>query len=176
MMGGSHGQRVPDRRHLLHTSRYKVRQGGKLVTLFLQIIQALASIATVVTAFLVFLAWKQIKLVKEQATTSFEDGLTQHYRQIMESIPINIWLGSPLETLDEERQNRCRDAIYRYIDLCQDQVVLYAKGRITEATWIEWRAGIKTWMTMVPAFKQVWGAVNEKRPESFKELRELLSP
>jgi hypothetical protein len=146
------------------------------VTLFLQIIQALASMATVVTALLVFLAWKQIKLVKEQATTSFEDGLTQHYRQIMESIPINIWLGSALETLDEERQNRCRDAIYRYIDLCQDEVVLHANKRITDATWKEWEAGIKTYITMLPAFKQVWGAVNEKRPESFRELRELLSP
>ena len=146
------------------------------MTLFLQIIQALASMATVVTALLVFLAWKQIKLVKEQATTSFEDGLTQHYRQIMKSIPTNIWLGSALETLDEKRQNRCRDAIYRYIDLCQDEVVLHAKKRITDETWIEWEAGIKTYMTMLPAFKQVWGSVNEKRPESFRELRGLLSP
>ena len=127
---------------------------------FLKIVHGLADIATVVTAFLVFLAWKQIKLVKEQATTSFEDGLTQHYRQIMESIPINIWLGSALETLDEERQNRCQDAIYRYIDLCQDEVVLHAKKRITDATWIEWEAGIKTNMTILPAFKQVWGVVN----------------
>ena len=103
------------------------------MNLFMLIIQALACIATVVTAFLVYLAWKQIKLVKEQATTSFEDGLTQHYRQIMESIPINIWLGSALETLNEERQNRCRDAIYRYIDLCQDQVVLHAKKRINRS-------------------------------------------
>jgi hypothetical protein len=146
------------------------------VNLFMRIIQAFASISTVVTAFLVYLAWKQIKLLKEQATTTFEDGFTQHYRQIMESIPTNIWLGSALETLDEERQNRCRDAIYRYIDLCQDEVVLHAKKRIANATWIEWEAGIKTYMTMLPAFKQVGGAVNEKRPESFKEMRELLSP
>ena len=82
------------------------------MNLFMLIIKALSYIATVVTAFLVYLAWKQIKLLKEQATTSFENGLTQHYRQIMESIPTNIWLGSALETLDEGRQNRCRDAIY----------------------------------------------------------------
>jgi len=144
--------------------------------LFLQILQALAYIATVVMAALVFLAWEQIKLVKEQATTSFEDGLTQHYRQIMESIPINIWLGSGLETLDKERQNRCEDAIYRYIDLCQDEVVLHAYKRITNATWKEWEAGIKTYMTLLPAFKDVWAEVNEKRQESFKELRALLAP
>ena len=61
------------------------------LTGFLHFVQALANTATIVTAGLVFLAWKQIKLVKEQSTTSFEDGLTEHYRRIMESIPIEYF-------------------------------------------------------------------------------------
>ncbi|MGO8733758.1 MAG: hypothetical protein ACLQVM_13310 [Terriglobia bacterium] len=140
----------------------------------LRFIDALASIATVATTALVFLAWKQIKLVKEQATTSFEDGLTEHYRRIMESIPINIWLGEGLQTLDQERQNRCRDAIYRYIDLCQEQMFLHESGRVTEATWVEWESGIRCNME-VPAFKQIWHDVEVKLPESFLELRKFLS-
>lgn len=143
---------------------------------FLEVLEALSYIATIAMAGLIFLAWKQVKLVKEQAVTSFEDGLTDHYRRIMESIPIEIWLGSPLKTLDEERQKRCRDAIYRYIDLCQDQMVLYGKNRITEETWVEWSAGIRTYMTKLPAFKQVWQEVNLKRRDTFAELRSFLGP
>jgi hypothetical protein len=60
----------------------------------LQLIQALASIATVL---LVVLTWQQIRLVRKQATTTFEDSLTAQYRRIMEDIPTNIRLGVPLE-------------------------------------------------------------------------------
>lgn len=52
-----------------------------------QLAQALASIATVV---LVILAWQQIRLVRKQATTTFEDSLTAQYRKIMENIPTDI--------------------------------------------------------------------------------------
>ncbi len=145
------------------------------LTEFLQLVQALANIATVVTAGLVFLAWKQIKLVKEQATTSFEDGLTEHYRRIMENIPTDIWLGSELKSLEKERHDRCRDAIYRYIDLCQEEAFLHGKNRVTDPTWVEWSDGIKTNIMKIPAFKQVWAEVAKGRPESFSELRALLA-
>jgi hypothetical protein len=143
------------------------------LTGFLHFIKALADTATIVTAGLVYLAWKQIKLVKEQSTSSFEDGLTEHYRRIMENIPVDIFLGSALESLDPELKNCCRDAIYRYIDLCQEQMFLHDKGRVTDATWIEWGAGIKSNMK-IPAFKLVWDDVKVKLPDSFLELRKFL--
>jgi hypothetical protein len=99
---------------------------------FLQLAQAFATVATVIY---VFLTWQQLKLLRKQATTTFEDSLTEQYRRIMENIPIEIWLGLELRALDEVRRNRCRDAIYRYIDLSNDQAFLHNKKRVTDEAW-----------------------------------------
>jgi len=132
-----------------------------------QLAQALASIATV---FLVILTWQQISLVRKQATTTFEDSLAAQYRGIMENIPTDIWLGSRLRTLDKERQDQCRDAIYRYIDLSNEQAFLHTKKRVSDEAWSEWIEGIKGNMEL-PAFKEVWAEVAQKQPDSFTELR-----
>jgi hypothetical protein len=132
-----------------------------------QLVQALASIATVV---LVILTWQQIRLVRKQATTTFEDSLTAQYRRIMEYVPTDIWLGSLLKTLDLERQAQCRDAIYRYLDLSNEEAFLHTKKRVTDEAWDEWIEGIKGNMEL-PAFKEVWEEVAQKRPDNFKELR-----
>src|ERR1035441_3047204 len=136
-----------------------------------QLTQALASIATVV---LVILAWQQIRVVGKQARTTFEDSLTGQYRKIMEDIPTDIWLGSELRALDEALQHRCRDAIYRYIDLSNEQAFLHNKKRVTDEVWTEWSDGIKYNMKL-PAFEEVWEQVKEKCPASFKELRVLVA-
>jgi hypothetical protein len=136
---------------------------------WLLLVQALASIATVV---LVVLAWQQIRLVRKQATTTFEDTMTAQYRKIMEDIPTDIWLGSELKTLTKEHQDRCRDAIYRYIDLSNEQAFLHNKKRVTDEVWTEWRIGIKGNMEL-PAFKEVWSEVSQKFRDSFNELRSV---
>ena len=132
--------------------------------------EAVTSIATVV---LVFLVWRQIRLAGKQATTTFEDGLTEQYRRIMENIPTDIWLGSELKALNEECRDRCRDAIYRYIDLSNEQAFLHNKKRVTDEAWIEWSDGIKLNMKL-SAFAEVWTQVKEKCPASFKKLRVLV--
>jgi hypothetical protein len=136
------------------------------------LIQVSASVATVV---LVFLVWQQITLARKQATTTFEDSLSEQYRRIMESIPTDIWLGSELKALDDEQRSRCRDAIYRYIDLSNEQAFLHDKKRVTDDTWIQWREGIKQNLKL-PAFEEVWMEVKEECPASFKELRTLHNP
>jgi hypothetical protein len=134
----------------------------------------LASIGTfLATLGLVAVAWWQIALLRKQSRTAFEDSLTEQYRGIMDSIPIDVWLGSELTTLDEERRDRCRNAIYRYIDLSNDQAQLHDKGKVTDDAWAEWSAGITSNMRL-PAFKEVWTEVASKRPESFRELRLLI--
>jgi hypothetical protein len=133
--------------------------------------EAVTSIATVV---LVFLVWQQIRLARKQATTTFEDSLTEQYRGIMENIPTDIWLGSELKALNEERRDRCRDAIYRYIDLSNEQAFLHDKKRVADVAWSEWIDGIKVNMKL-PAFAEVWTQVKEKCPESFKEFRLLVA-
>lgn len=137
-----------------------------------QVVQAVASLATVA---LVYLTWQQIGLVRKQATTTFEDSLTAQYRRIMENIPTDIWLGSQLETLDKETQGRCRDAIYRYLDLSNEQTFLHTKKRVTDEAWNEWIEGIEGNMEL-PAFKEVWAEVAQKCPDNFKELRSALGP
>lgn len=137
-------------------------------TEFIQTIQALAPSATVVA---VVLTWLQLIQVRKQARTTFEDRLTEQYRTIMEDIPTDIWLGSELKILGDGQQARCRDAIYRYIDLSNEEAFLYSKKRVTKDAWIEWRKGIKTNMKL-PAFAEVWAQVKEKSPASFDELRE----
>jgi hypothetical protein len=134
-----------------------------------ELIQALAPTATVVA---VVLTWLQLRQVRKQATTTFEDRLTEQYRRIMENIPIEVWLGSDLKTLPEQQRDRCRNAIYRYIDLSNEEALLYNNKRITEDAWVEWRKGIETNMRL-PAFAEVWAEVNEKTPAAFEELRSL---
>jgi hypothetical protein len=136
----------------------------------LELVEAFASIATVILAFL---AWRQIRLLREQATTAFEDSLTEHYRSIMTSIPTDVWLGAELNTLAKERHDDCRDAIYRYIDLCNEQAVLNNMERVRDETWIEWCKGIRGNMDL-PAFNEVWAEVREKCPGNFAELRALV--
>ncbi len=138
----------------------------------LTLIEVSASIATVVPVFLV---WQQITLARKQATTTFEDSLNEQYRRIMESIPTDIWLGSELKALGDEQRSRCRDAIYRYIDLSNEQAFLHDKKRITDDTWIQWKEGIKSNLRL-PAFEEVWIEVKEKCPASFKELHALYNP
>jgi len=94
----------------------------------------------------------------------------------MRDIPIDIWLGSELKELapNPERQNQCRDAIYRYIDLSQEQAFLHRRKRVTQETWIEWRSGIRSNMEL-PAFQEVWAQIEKKWPQSFVELKEVLA-
>jgi hypothetical protein len=138
---------------------------------FLQLTQAFATVATVIY---VFLTWQQLKLLRKQATTTFEDSLTEQYRRIIENIPIEIWLGVDLRTLDEVRRNRCRDAICRYIDLSNDQAFLHNKKRVTDEAWNQWSDGIKLNMKL-GAFAEVWEEVKKKCPASFNELRGVLA-
>jgi hypothetical protein len=137
-----------------------------------ELIQTLQTIVSLTTVVAVVLTWRQLRLVRKQATTTFEDRLTEQYRKIMEDIPTCIWLGSELKALGEEHRDRCRDAIYRYIDLSNEEAFLHSKGRVTDDAWIEWRKGIRTNMKL-PAFVEVWAQVREKSP-GFEELRAVL--
>ena len=139
----------------------------------IQSIETIKTVASLATVVAVILTWRQLRLVRKQATTTFEDRLTEQYRRIMEDIPTDIWLGSELKALGAEQRDRCRDAIYRYIDLSNEEAFLHDKKRVTDEAWIEWSKGIKANMKL-PAFAEVWAEVKEKSPASFEELRALV--
>ena len=140
----------------------------------LTLICQLAEIGTCIATFaLAVVAWWQIAQIREQTATSFEDRLTEQYRKLMKDIPTDVWLGADLKTVPKEQQRRCRDAIYRYIDLSNEQAFLHNVGRVRPETWRVWKEGIKSNMDL-RAFDEVWKEVAHKTPEAFTFLRELI--
>lgn len=135
----------------------------------------LAGIGTfVATVVLAIVALWQIGQIKRQFITAFEDRMTEQYRKLMKDIPTDVWLGAELKTLGEEQMRRCRDAIYRYIDLSNEQAFLHDQRRVRPETWRIWKEGIRSNMDL-QAFKEVWKEViAQKPPSSFEFLRNLL--
>jgi len=134
----------------------------------------LAGIGTfIATASIAAIAWWELNQLRVQSRTAFEDSLTDEYRKIMKYIPTDIWLGSELKALEEERQQDCRDAIFRYIDLSNEQAFLHEQGRVRPETWKIWREGILYNMAL-HAFRDLWQEVMTKSPESFSFLRKII--
>ena len=137
-------------------------------------LSALAETGTfLATVGLSAIAWWQLRQLRTESTTTFEDSLTEEYRKIMKSIPTDVWLGSELNTIEEPHQQPCRDAIYRYIDLSNEQAFLHHEGRVRPETWRIWREGMLCNMAL-PAFHELWKEVAHKAPESFEFLRNLM--
>jgi hypothetical protein len=111
-------------------------------------------------------AW-QLRLTKQQATTQFEDGFTNEFRETMQQLPVAIVLGEDVEqaVVDAHLQ-----IFYRYVDLTNGQIFLRQQGRISEATWENWRSGISDVMTL-PAFARAWRRLKAGPVERFTELR-----
>ena len=101
----------------------------------------LADVATIAGVVGVWFAVRQLRLSKQLAQSAFEDELTREYRSIVKDIPMDVLLGKPPS---EERRDHVRELIYNYIDLCNQQVFLRMKGRITDDTWREWNAGMRS--------------------------------
>jgi hypothetical protein len=134
-------------------------------------IQAIASLFAAVG---VYLLWRQVREAKEQARSTFEDGLAHEYRDIIATVPITALLGGDL---GEDEQRKHRLSFYRYFDLSNEQVFLHdKKRRIRDETWEEWKTGI-TWNLQLPAFRKAWSGIQElltDRGGIFSELRSLV--
>ena len=131
----------------------------------------LSALAGIVSATGVLLAFRQLQLMKQMATTEFEDGFNREYRDLIGRLPTKAILGEEL-TDDEHRQ--ALDELIHYIDLCNEQVFLHRQGRVSAATWATWREGILANMQR-PAFSRAWREVQDRRPGNFQELERLLA-
>ncbi|MDG1732577.1 MAG: hypothetical protein P8H39_06315 [Thalassotalea sp.] len=116
---------------------------------------AIASLATALGVC--FGAW-QIKVGKDQAQATFEDGLDQQYRVLSMELPVSVLIGEPVEESD---RSRVRELIYNYLDLANEQVYLRAEGRIAKHTWVSWSDGILLHLSK-PAFKEVYLEIKDK--------------
>jgi hypothetical protein len=127
---------------------------------------ALGSIAT---ASAVLVAAWQLYRGTSQARTNFEDDLSSEYRDLARSIPVKVHFG---EELAPEEFEQAFPRLYQYIDLTNEQIFLRMNGRISKATWFNWRDGIRSNLAR-PAFAKAWTRVKAGSTGSFSELRRL---
>jgi hypothetical protein len=86
----------------------------------------------------VFAAW-QLLLTRQQAKTEFEDRVTELYRTLAASLPVEVFFDEPVDQAIVESH---RSVFYRYFDLCNEQAFLHEQHRISDATWKQWRDGM----------------------------------
>ena len=124
-------------------------------------------VASIATAFGVAIAAWQIWRNAEQTKTSFEDSLNKEYRALMRPIPFAALIGENVSAKDAEAT---QEAIYNYLDFCNQQVYLRKKKRIRKSTRLEWQEGMKINLEL-PQFTKVSKNVFEKLPNIFNELQ-----
>ena len=129
----------------------------------------ISAIANAVVAFGLLFTICQLRLAKKLARTQFEDTLAREYREIIAKLPSRAMLG---EELSNAENVDYLDEFYQYIDLCNEQVFLRTRNRITFSTWVYWRDGITANLAR-PAFKTAWERIKQD-PNSFEELKQLL--
>jgi hypothetical protein len=117
-------------------------------------------------------AFWQLRLLKTQSVTSFEDGLVDEYRDIAKELPLDALLGVDMSPQDVAN---ALPAFYRYFDFCNQQLFLHQQGRIRKATWALWRDGIVSNLRR-PAFARAWAEIAAKAIGDFDELRALCPP
>ncbi|MEL0083214.1 MAG: hypothetical protein VW985_09285 [Gammaproteobacteria bacterium] len=135
----------------------------------MEIYETARVVASLATAIGVAIAAWQIRRNAEQTRTAFEDSLNKEYRELMRPVPLNALVG---ETVAEKEAELAKDAIYNYLDFCNQQVYLRKKKRVRKATWLEWQEGMKTNFSL-PLFTEVAQLVFARLPEIFSELRKV---
>ncbi len=132
----------------------------------MELVEALTLAANAATALGVGMAAWQLRLSKSQSRTDFEDGLTTQFRDILKDIPPRILLGDDVEI---DIDDPCFISLYRYIDLCNEQVFLRMMKRVSKETWINWRDGIDGMMRL-PGLARAWMTIRRRLPSRFSEL------
>ena len=126
------------------------------------------TIASLATAIGVCIAAWQIWESRKLAQTSFEDGLDQQYRTLAMNIPVDALVGKPVD----DEKGELREIIFNYLDLCNEQIYLRGKKRISKNRWEDWNVGIKDNLSK-PAFKAVWDEIKDTAPNTFTALEAL---
>lgn len=130
----------------------------------------IGSIGTAVGAIAVA---AELWFARSQAKSEFENELAREYRDIARSLPAHAFFKTPDPELPEiDGRSHLADFV-RYIDLCNEQILLHRDGRISNDVWKEWEEGMLINFSR-PAFEQAWSYVRTHNPDSYDELAELL--
>jgi hypothetical protein len=128
-----------------------------------------SAVGSIATALAVLVAAWQVRRGTAQARVNFEDELSREYRELARNIPVVAHLG---EELGPEDFEGAFPRLYQYFDLTNEQIFLRMNGRISKATWLNWRDGIQSNFSR-PAFAQGWTRVKKSSTATFSELRKL---
>lgn len=139
------------------------------MSVYTLILQTVASLTGIATTTGLFIAYRQFRLATRQAQSTFEDALAREYRQVAHRIPVRALLG---DELPESQSGFTLDEFYWYFDLTNEQIFLRRNGRVSDATWANWREGIRANLRK-PAFARAWEEIARRAPGSFNELRRL---
>ena len=130
-----------------------------------------SDVGSIATAFAVFVAAWQLRRGAVQIRSEFEDDLSREYRELVRGLPVKAVLGDPLES---DEMDLAFPRLIQYIDLSNEQVFLRVQGRVSKATWLQWRDGIRANLAR-PGFADAWRRVKAHPASSFQELRRLES-
>ena len=128
----------------------------------------ISAIAAAVSALAVLLAMWQLRTTKKIHQLEFEDGLDKEYRDLISRIPTKALLGKGLSPAE---YRNAFDEFYRYFDLCNQQIILRRRHRVSVQVWAEWSAGIR-YNLQLPPFRKAWETIQQDC-ESFQDLRKL---
>ncbi len=128
-----------------------------------------SAVGSLFTALAVLVAAWQLRRGTAQARVNFEDELSREYRELARNIPVTAHLG---EELSPEEVEGAFPRLYQYFDLTNEQIFLRMNGRVSRATWLNWREGIQSNFGR-PAFAQAWTRVKKSSASTFSELRKL---
>jgi len=133
---------------------------------FFELVALISSIATTVG---VFIAAYQIYKTTELHRTQFEDSLAMEYRELIQKIPIKVFIG---EDLTHEELEITRPVLFHYLNLTNDQIFLRSKDRVGPEVWKDWRNGIEHNITNIRAINEFWAEL-KANSIVFEELRRL---
>lgn len=133
------------------------------------VIEAGTLLASAGTAVAVFLAYRQLVQTRDQSVTAFEDRLSEQYREIVRSLPVEMMLAG---TLHQSQLDGALPVFYQYFDLSNEQAFLHSRGRVSDVTWADWEEGMRQ-NAELAAFKAAWQEIRCRRPGVFDDLAEI---
>lgn len=116
----------------------------------------ISAIAETATAIGVLIAVIQLWHAAKQSKTQFEDQFRRDYRDICSALPVKAFLG---HELSESELDECLSQFHQYFHLCNSQIFLRARGKISSITWMMWSRGIIANFEL-KAFKQAWNFIH----------------
>ncbi|WP_413165967.1 hypothetical protein [Aeromonas salmonicida] len=121
------------------------------------------AVAAVIAAISLGISAYQTHLSRRIAATAFEDTIDQQYRDLAKEIPVDVLIDNCSLVSGD-----IREIIFNYLDLCNQQIYLRAKGRIGKERWESWCDGIQENLRKA-AFHSVWSEVKENASFSYLE-------